>query len=273
MFTVDTTNSKITLGAPSATPVLLVLGNKNTSGDPTCTDGAIYYNSSFKQFRACANGTWLSFGNNDGWQFDGDQTWTYASASSFTVSGDQTAAFTSGTRIKLTQSSTVEYFVVTSSSYSSPNTTVNITGGSDYTLANSAISANFHSYAANPQGYPTWFNFAPATTGITGGSEAGRFNIIVKQVTIMYYASSTSSSTGKTFTLPVAASSGASTFNIVSMGKCRDNNVVKTTACAMSIGIDGSNTHAVLSVDATAGSSTWTASGSWYYIGSISYSL
>jgi hypothetical protein len=63
LFTIDTTNSKITLGAPSATPVLLVLGNKNTSGDPTCTSGAVYYNSNTSQFRACQNGIWTTFGN------------------------------------------------------------------------------------------------------------------------------------------------------------------------------------------------------------------
>jgi hypothetical protein len=63
LFTVDTSNSQITLGVPSATPVLLVLGNKNTTGDPSCTNGAIYYNSNSNQFRGCASGTWTSFGN------------------------------------------------------------------------------------------------------------------------------------------------------------------------------------------------------------------
>jgi microcystin-dependent protein len=58
LFSVDTTNSKITLGAAGSTPVLLVLGNKNTSGDPTCIDGAIYYNSNSGTFRGCASGTW-----------------------------------------------------------------------------------------------------------------------------------------------------------------------------------------------------------------------
>jgi hypothetical protein len=62
MFTVDTSGTTITLGSASSTPVLLVLGNKNTAGDPTCVNGAIYYNSSTNQFRGCSNGAWGSIG-------------------------------------------------------------------------------------------------------------------------------------------------------------------------------------------------------------------
>ncbi|HVE80923.1 MAG TPA: hypothetical protein VNA68_02170, partial [Candidatus Dormibacteraeota bacterium] len=58
LFTVDTSGLKITLGAASATPVLLVLGTKNTAGDPTCTSGAVYYNSSTKQGKVCVDGAW-----------------------------------------------------------------------------------------------------------------------------------------------------------------------------------------------------------------------
>lgn len=59
LFIADTTNLTITLGSASATPVILVLGNKNTSGDPTtCTDGGIYYNSNSTQLRGCINGAW-----------------------------------------------------------------------------------------------------------------------------------------------------------------------------------------------------------------------
>lgn len=57
-FTVDTAGSQITLGAASGTPVLLILGNKNTSGDPSGTDGATYYNSNSGRFRCYENGAW-----------------------------------------------------------------------------------------------------------------------------------------------------------------------------------------------------------------------
>ncbi|HVE80829.1 MAG TPA: hypothetical protein VNA68_01680, partial [Candidatus Dormibacteraeota bacterium] len=62
LLTADTSGLKITLGSASATPVLLVLGTKNTTGDPTCTNGAVYYNSNSSQFRGCANGGWTGLG-------------------------------------------------------------------------------------------------------------------------------------------------------------------------------------------------------------------
>lgn len=85
-------------------------------------------------------------------------TWTYASADSptftFTITGDRTAVLTPGTRLKLTQSSTVKYFIVTAVSVAAGTTTVTVYGGTDYTLANSAISANHFSRVKAPSGFP-----------------------------------------------------------------------------------------------------------------------
>jgi len=55
-------SGNVALGSPSASPPLLVLGTKNTSGDPTCTAGAVYYNSSSSSFRGCSNGSWINLG-------------------------------------------------------------------------------------------------------------------------------------------------------------------------------------------------------------------
>jgi hypothetical protein len=98
--------------------------------------------------------------------------WTYASASTFTVAGNVTALFPVGTKIKLTQT-TVKYFYVVSASYGAPNTTVTVTGGSDYSLTNAAITSPYYSYTANPQGFPHWFAYTSTLNG-TGGS-AGTF--------------------------------------------------------------------------------------------------
>lgn len=106
--------------------------------------------------------------NWDGW-ITPDETWTYASASTFTVPGDQTAKYTAGTRLKFTQT-TVKYAVVVSSSYGAPNTTVTIAVNTDFTIANAAITANYYSYAANPQGYPGYFNYTPTYTAFTLGN-------------------------------------------------------------------------------------------------------
>ncbi len=89
----------------------------------------------------------------DGWAPAGE-TWTYASAATFTVAGDARAKYPAGAKLKLTQSSTVKYFYVTGTSYTSPNTTVSIGGAKSVPLANATITENCLSYAATPQGYP-----------------------------------------------------------------------------------------------------------------------
>jgi hypothetical protein len=62
LLVADTTNLALKVGggdvSPDASPALFVLDYKNTSGDPTGTDGAMYYNSSSKKFRCYENGVW-----------------------------------------------------------------------------------------------------------------------------------------------------------------------------------------------------------------------
>lgn len=62
----DTTNSRIYIGNPTAdgTGIILVLDSKNTTGDPTGVNGAIYYNSALGSFRCYLNGYWRDCNNN-----------------------------------------------------------------------------------------------------------------------------------------------------------------------------------------------------------------
>lgn len=164
----------------------------------------------------------------DGWTASTD-TWTYASATSFTIAGvDRTTTFTPGTRIKLTQTS-AKYFVVTSSSFST-NTTVNITGGTDYTLANAAITSPYISYQANPQGYPGWFaytvtwgGFSADPTGVTA-----KFAVVGRtcHVQILATGNGTSNATSFTYSIPIAA---ATAQNGIPTGTSFDNGSALTT--------------------------------------------
>ncbi len=92
-----------------------------------------------------------------GWLSAGE-TWTYASADAptftFTVSGDDTGKYSPGMRIKLTQSSTTKYFIITGASYSSGTTTVTVYGGTDYTLADASITSPYFSMVKAPVGFP-----------------------------------------------------------------------------------------------------------------------
>lgn len=59
-FVVDSTNSRVYIGNPTADSVgaLLILDTKNTSGDPTGIAGGMYYNSNRQTMRCFENGFW-----------------------------------------------------------------------------------------------------------------------------------------------------------------------------------------------------------------------
>ena len=156
-------------------------------------------------------------GNLDGWIAVTD-TWTYASATTFTIAGvDRTAMFPKGTKLKLTQTS-AKYFYVVGSAFST-NTTITVTGGTDYTLEDAAITSPYYSYASTPQGFPKQFTYTPTWTCASGDAPAiengilnGLFSIVDGLCYVRIYwlaGASTTFGTGPyNFALPVAAIAG-----------------------------------------------------------------
>lgn len=144
-----------------------------------------------------------------GWMPAGE-TWTYASATTFTVSGDVTAKYYAGVKLKLTQTS-AKYFYVVGASYSAPNTTITVTGGTDYTLTNAAITSPYLSYSTTPQGFPQWFAYTPTLTGGNAdlsGYDTARFSIVGRVCHVHFSANNRtlSGSAGRIrVTLPVAS--------------------------------------------------------------------
>ena len=99
--------------------------------------------------------SYLGIGN--GWM-PNTATWTYSSADapSFVISinADVTSILQAGCKIKLTQTTT-KYFIVTAvGAFSGGVTLVTVYGGTDYTLANAAISNPFFSCQRAPFGFP-----------------------------------------------------------------------------------------------------------------------
>lgn len=165
----DTENTAVVSSATGVTKIdcgSIVLEGAFSSSDGTAGASATTGGLTFKD-GLYTSGTATDYST--GWL--AGETWAYASASSFTVSGvDVTAKYSKGTRLKFVQSATTKYAVVISSSFST-NTTVNILVNTDYTIANDTISGNYYSYTINPQGYPGWFNVAaPTFSGIDNGS-------------------------------------------------------------------------------------------------------
>jgi len=152
----------------------------------------------------------------DGW-IPVEETWSRVSNTSFTITGDYTGVLAVGDKLKVTDT-TVKYFYITAVSYSAPNTTVTITGGTDYVLA-ATPTLQYYSKASSPVGFPDWFNWTP-TLGASGSMTFtstnilnARFKITGRQVTVSITTTGTtggSASVNLTFTLPIV---GARQYN------------------------------------------------------------
>lgn len=93
----------------------------------------------------------------DGW-YPISETLTYgaADAPNYTVTtpSDVTAKYPVGSKIKLTHSGSTKYFIVVASAFAAGSTTLTLYGGTDYTLAASAITAPSFSLGRAPIGFP-----------------------------------------------------------------------------------------------------------------------
>jgi len=191
--------------------------------------------------------------NTDGWVTVSD-TWTYASASTFTIASvDRTSIYTPGTKLKFTQTS-AKYAVVVSSSFST-NTTVTIAVNTDYVLANAAITAPYYSYQQSPVGFPNFFTYVPTHTGFSA-APTGTFKYsLTKGLCWIMHGGDTpgaSSTTAFTVTGPVVAS-GVS----YGIGAVYDNGSWQSTPGRLAT----TNGSAAITVSKDAGGSTFTGSG------------
>lgn len=92
----------------------------------------------------------------NGWNVADAMTYASADDPTFTVtiSGDQSAKYSVGMRIKITQSTGgTKYFIITKIAVSG-DTTLTLYGGTDYNLENQAITSPYYSVVKAPQGFP-----------------------------------------------------------------------------------------------------------------------
>jgi len=142
-------------------------------------------------------------GSVDGW-ISANESWSYASATTITVPSGAASKYAKGDKIKLTQT-TVKYFYIVGVA----DTVLTVTGGSDYTVANAAITLNYYSHSTSPIGFPGVFNYAPTGTNITlgnGSVSASEFSVAGEMVYFMInFTLGSTSAMGTTpkFTLPI----------------------------------------------------------------------
>lgn len=174
----------------------------NTIAERTAASGVTVDGMLIKDNEAPRNATTF------GW-LEANETWTYASATTFTIAADMTGRYQVGDKIRLKQGGAYKYFYIISASYSAPNTTVTIEGGTSYTLANAAITDNYFSKAATPNGFPASFAYTPTLTSGTGtltsASATGKFTITGAVMDVWNVITITTNGTGATdlrLTLP-----------------------------------------------------------------------
>jgi len=201
----------------------------------------------------------------DGW-VNPYETWTYASATTITVPAGAASRYAVGDKIKFTQT-TVKYFYVTGVA----DTVLTVTGGTDYTVANAAITVNRFSKAASPVGFPTWFDYTPTLSGKDSMTytnttiSLARFKIDANSVTLRVHFNGTVGGTPSTSieaTLPVACSDSSLTYNGCSIFDNGSSGVGFTKVDSADDKLKTSNS----------GGTNWTA-GSAYVRGEIIYEI
>ena len=99
---------------------------------------------------------------------------SHASATTINVSSDATTLFDVGDKLMLVQDGVTSYFYVIAVT----STLLTVAAGSDYSVANSAITSMSFSKVANPHGFPVWFKWGgsggPNITPVSPMTVAGR---------------------------------------------------------------------------------------------------
>jgi hypothetical protein len=112
---------------------------------------------------------------NDGW-IPISVTWTRTGNHTFTVSGDVTASYRKGTKIRYKDGGSYEYGVIASSSHAAGTTTVTLITTTSYAMAAATITDKYLSYIENPEGFPHKFNYTPTVSALAGSITSTTIN-------------------------------------------------------------------------------------------------
>ena len=125
-------------------------------------------------------------------------TWTYASASRINTSVDMRTILGVGDKVKYTQTSNIKYgyIIAITATY------IDVTGGTDYTVASATITSPYYSHQESPLGFPQVFNYAinitveAGSTSPTYYGKVGTFQLIGKRIVGNFHCYNYSGGTG-----------------------------------------------------------------------------
>ncbi len=182
-------------------------------------------------------------GINDGW-IPCSEGWTRTGNHSFTVTGDLTAKFYKGLFVRYKDGGNFEYGVVGSSSYSAPDTTVNLIPNDDYSMAAAVITDKSISHVINPAGWPTWFSFTSTFTWTAGTPPSGalvasqHWCVVGRMVYINifdYWATPGATVTRVGITLPILPTYTFPSFGMITAGAVPNPSIAVTVTTEAAI--------------------------------------
>lgn len=193
-------------------------------------------------------------------------SWTYASASTITVTTGAASVYGKGDRIRWKQGGAYKYGVIVTVA----DTLLTIAVNTDYTVANSAITDIYFSHEANPLGYPHWFNWTTSWAGFSANPTGTFIYSIIGNMCSIYYidgSTGTSNATSLTFTGPVPALKTAIMAHVLF---AKDNGSNLTTPSHLAT----TATSATITAYKSFAAAAWTNTGSKdLYIGLFSYAF
>jgi len=195
----------------------------------------------------------------DGWT-PVTATWTRTANHAFAVSGDVTATYAPGVKVRYKDGGAFEYGVIASSTHAAGTTTVTLITNSDYAMADATITDRWLGRANLPAGWPDWFNYAPAQTGFSTAPAGGiyRWRADGRRVEVVIRQPANGTSDATTFTIATPAAARTIT-NAIWRATCSyiDNTTAATTYGAIEI----ASAATVIDVFTNATTGAWTDSG------------
>ena len=187
-----------------------------------------------------------------GWLEIPDGSWSYASATTIMVPSGAASIYAAGDQVRLKQGGAYKYFYVIAIA----DTTLTVTGGSDYSVANAAITDAAFSKGGGV-GHPGWYNWTPTYTGFSADPSGTLIFAITPQKTCKAFVTLTNLGTSNAnnfqITSPVTAT--AHVMNALSY-------IVNGGVGSISEGYAQIVSNNVIRLATAGGTAAWTTSGS-----------
>jgi hypothetical protein len=198
-----------------ASVVLAATSDYNIAVATTDADGLLPKLSGSSDYFMDGTGNW-GLPSPNGW-LPAPGTWTASSdAITITTQAGSTDIYEVGDKLRFKQGGGFKF----NYAIAVTDTTLTMTGSTDYEMTTDTITDNYYSHCSTPVGFPQYFNYTPTGISATNVTMTGRFIITGRIIHVDFYAIFTGTITFTTMpTIPVTVSS-----NFITTPDLRTNN-------------------------------------------------